>query len=223
MANAIFINIGIAEQSASINSQGSMLTFLDSIDRSLFLILNTIIAHPVLDSVFRNGTNAQFWIVPGIAAIILFVLKKKQEALIILGVGIILVAITDSFTAQILKPFFGRHRPCHPEEFVAGGRFLCGMKGTLSMPSVHAANIFAQATMLTFFYPRWKWIYISFALFIGYSRVYVGVHFPGDVFVGACEGILIALFIITLFKTVKRRIQMRRKKNNDILKPVGST
>jgi undecaprenyl-diphosphatase len=196
---------------------------LTSLDKTLFLFLNAAFAHPVLDVVFKNGTEASFWIIPGIIAAVLFIVRKKKEALLVLGLGIIIVAITDPLSARVLKPLFGRHRPCHPDMFVEGGRFLCGMRHSLSFPSVHAVNIFAQATMLAMFYPRWKWIYFSFACFIGYSRIYVGVHYPGDVLFGAVVGTIIALLVVYTYRFVKGKIRMRQSRQNDILKSSAPT
>lgn len=187
-----------------------MLETVASIDRSLFLFLNTCFAHPLLDILFKNSTEARFWIVPGLAAAAFFIVKKKKQALVILGISIVLVAITDSFAARVLKPLFERPRPCHPEFLIEGARFLSGMKKSFSMPSVHAVNIFAQAMMLSMFFPRWTPVYFTFALFIGFSRIYVGVHYPGDVLVGALVGILIAMTIVIAYRKIEYMIRRRK-------------
>jgi undecaprenyl-diphosphatase len=180
----------------------SLLEQLLQCDRNVFLLLNTAVANPFFDVLFVHTTEAAFWIVPGIAALLLFILKKKKEALVVIGLALLTVAISDPVAARILKPLFGRHRPCHPEYFVAGGRFLCGMRTSLSFPSVHAVNIFAQATLLSCYYPRWKWVYAVFAVFIGYSRIYVGVHYPLDVAGGAVTGCIIGGLVFGGYRIV---------------------
>ncbi len=178
---------------------------LISLDRALFLFLNTAIANPFFDSIFINGTEARFWIVPGIAAALAFVASKRKEALVVLGLLLVTVSISDPLAARLLKPLFGRARPCHPEYFVEGARFLCGMRHTLSFPSVHAVNSFALASLLALRYPRWKWIFAAFACFIGYSRIYVGVHYPADVAFGMIVGIAVGTGVFFSYRAVRRR------------------
>lgn len=180
---------------------------LVTLDASLFYLLNVTLSHPLLDPVFTSCTEALFWVVPGTAAALLFIVKKRREALLVLGLGILTVAITDPLSARVLKPLFGRLRPCHPRYFVEGGRFLAGMKHSFSFPSVHAANIFAQAALLFFFYPRWKWTYLSFACFIGYTRIYVGVHYPFDVVGGALLGIGIGCAVFFCYRLAAVRFR----------------
>ena len=76
----------------------------------------------------------------------------------------------------------------HPDLFVEGGRFLIGMKTSFALPSAHAMNWFAQAALFTHLYPKRWWLFFSFAAPVAFSRVYVGVHYPADVAVGAVLG-----------------------------------
>lgn len=179
-------------------------------DRALFLLLNRTVANPVFDAIFTNATEAKFWIVPGIIAAVLFLFKKRKEALVVLGLGLLIVAITDPLANQVIKPLVHRDRPCPPGWMVEGGRFLCGSKHSSSFPSSHAMNIFAVATLLTFFYPRWKLVYLAFACFIGYSRIYVGVHYPVDVIGGAVFGVVVAIAVVAGYRFFARQIKARR-------------
>jgi undecaprenyl-diphosphatase len=188
----------------------SLYEHLLSLDRALFLLFNRTIASPPFDWIFTTGTEATFWIVPGIIAAAVFIFRRRKEALVVLGLALVTVAITDPLSTSILKPLFGRARPCHPDLFVAGGRFLAGMRYSLSFPSVHAVNIFAQATLLACFYPRWTWVYALFACFIGFSRIYIGVHYPADVAAGAVAGMAVGGGVFLLYRVVRSRVLKRR-------------
>jgi len=81
------------------------------------------------------------------------------------------------------------------EELMKQVRMLVPCGGKYGFVSSHAANSFGLAMMLFLFFRRhirWTWLLFLWALLISYSRIYVGVHFPGDVLFGALTGILIA-------------------------------
>ena len=195
-----------------------MLEFLISIDRALFLFFNSTISNPAFDVFFKFITLRNSWIIPGILAAVLFIIKEKKKALIVLGCLIITIAISDPFCVRVLKPLIHRFRPCHPSYFIdgqhiflAGGNFLFGMKKSLSMPSAHAMNWFSGATLLYLFYPkRWVW-FLTFAFLVALSRVYVGVHYPSDIFAGAVIGIGIGAGVYFLYQYVQKMIDFKKK------------
>jgi undecaprenyl-diphosphatase len=78
-----------------------------------------------------------------------------------------------------------------------------------SFPAGHAATAFAGATLLSYVAPRAAPALIALALLIGFSRVYVGVHYPSDVLAGAAIGVLVGLVAIALFVAVRRRFAGR--------------
>lgn len=163
-----------------------------SIDHSLFLLINATLINPFLDIIFIHITEPRFWIIPGVAVMVLFIRKEKKKALIVLGLAVLTVSITDPLAARFIKPLVGRLRPCNPNALIEGGRFLLGYKNSFSFPSSHSMNMFAEATLFSFFYPGKKIWFFVFAFFIGYSRIYVGVHYPFDVAGGAIMGMVIA-------------------------------
>jgi undecaprenyl-diphosphatase len=122
------------------------------------------------------------WIV--IAAVLALVWKRYA----VLVFTVVAVALAD-LSATWLKTVFDVERPsmryAEPKPLVHAP-----IDG--SFPSGHAATSFAAATVLTFARPRWAPAFFLLALAIGFSRVYVGVHYPLDVVGGAVLGILVA-------------------------------
>ena len=127
--------------------------------------------------------------------------SSKAWAFIILSV--LTFAITDSVTAQLLKPAFSRLRPCHDPEMQPYLRALVDCGGLYSMPSNHAANHFGLAAFWYFSIrhvtgKKWRWLWL-WAAIICYAQVYVGKHYPFDVLVGAIFGTLTGLGMSRLF------------------------
>ncbi|MFP4013990.1 MAG: phosphatase PAP2 family protein [Chitinispirillaceae bacterium] len=189
-----------------------MIEFFTQIDVILFYIFNTELIHPVLDFVMVRITHPEFWIIPGIAGLLLFYKVEKKKALVVIGLSLVTVAISDPVSSQILKPLFGRARPCHPDLFVEGGRFLLGMKPSRSFPSSHSMNMFAQAALLCGIYPKRKIYFLSFASLIAYTRVYTGVHYPLDIASGAVFGTLVGLGVFLTYRAAYRKFVTSRER-----------
>ena len=188
--------------------------FLYNIDKAVFLFFNARLHHPVLDVLMPLFTKLSTWTIPGLLLAALFVMREKKKALIVLGLLILTVAISDPVSSQILKKSFARLRPCHPEFFVEGGRFLIGMLKSLSFPSSHSMNMFSAATLLFCFYPkRWPYFF-SFAAMIAYTRVYCGVHYPSDILGGAIFGSLLGWGVYAGYTAIVQKI-----KNNPTSRP----
>lgn len=188
-----------------------MIESLLSIDKSIFILINDYCSNTVFNVFFMTITEAKVWIIPAIAGAVFFIKHEKKKAIVILGLAVVTLAISDPVSSQILKPFFGRHRPCHPEFFIQGGNFLFGMKTSLSFPSSHAMNMFAQAALFSCFYPSKTPIFYGFALLIGISRIYVGVHYPSDIVSGAFFGIITAYLVYAVFFFINRKIVNKKQ------------
>jgi undecaprenyl-diphosphatase len=166
-----------------------------NIDKELFLFLNG----------FHNSffDFLMFWISSSIVwiplylffAFLLFKVYNRGFWLPLISV-ILIVGLADLASVELFKNVFERLRPCHNPEFDGIVHLVnnkCG--GRYSFVSSHAANMFSLATSLWFFirvkYPK-SFILLAFwAALIGYSRIYLGVHFPADVVGGSFLGILV--------------------------------
>jgi undecaprenyl-diphosphatase len=152
-------------------------------------------------------------------AILIFLgIKYKRRFLIIILFVILAVTLADQISVHLFKNVFQRLRPCH-EPALSGLVHLfngeCG--GKFSFVSSHATNSFNIA-LLSLLFIRKRWYTISiiiWALVVGYSRIYLGVHYPGDVICGSLLGALIGWSIYSLYVVTDDRILKRTKYFNN--------
>lgn len=166
-------------------------------DQQLLLWLNSI-RHPSLDPAVYLISQTWFWI-PLYGVLLWMIIKDyRREVWIILAGIIFTIVFADQFTGSFMKPFFGRLRPSHEpalEGLIHLVRNLSGeiyTGGRYGFASGHAANTFGTAT---FFFlllrPKHKWIVwlYAWAVLMTYTRIYMGVHYPGDILVGGLIGV----------------------------------
>lgn len=189
-----------------------MIDFLYSVDLAVFYFINHTLSNSFFDKIFPYLTEVKHWfLVYIIFWLMLFFKGGKKGRFIALGI-ILLVIVSDQFSSTFLKNIFERIRPCNALTDV---KLLVGSTGSFSFPSSHAVNNFAGAVYLSRFYPNLKYIFYSIAFLMAFSRPYVGVHYPSDVFGGAVIGIfigyLISVFIDKIFSIYERRQKNEHK------------
>jgi membrane-associated phospholipid phosphatase len=180
-----------------------MIAFLSSLDLSIFYFINQKIANPVFDWLMPVITNQWYWAVP-ILLIWLGMLIFGNKRTRIAGLLILLtVATTDPICAQILKPTFKRVRPSRALTDV---RLLVKRGGKYGFPSNHAANVTGAMAILIFFFRRYKYAFLTTAVLVSLSRVYVGVHYPFDVLLGMTIGIFFAALWLIIWLTTANHL-----------------
>ncbi|MDX9858539.1 MAG: phosphatase PAP2 family protein [candidate division Zixibacteria bacterium] len=180
-----------------------MLEWLIEIDRAVFFFLNVTIANPVTDAVMPIVTSDNILrILYGLAMLLCLWRGDARLRWLVLFSGIAL-ALTDQSAANFLKHAIERPRPCHDGQFLTPINLLVHCGGGYSMPSAHAANSFGQALLFGLAYHRVRWYLIGFAAIVSLSRVSVGVHYPGDVLVGAAVGSLVGSVVFVVFQRVR--------------------
>ena len=180
-----------------------MLQSLINIDKSIFSFFNSTISNPIFDVFFPIITNQDIWTIPILIGVIILSIKGGKRGKISSAILVIAIIIADYSSAQILKPFFQRLRPSH--ELIDGIRLLVPKGGKYGFVSSHAANIFAAATVLSYFYIKYKKLFFTIAVLVAFSRVYVGVHYPADIFFGSLLGYGLAWIVLTAWVMIKMR------------------
>lgn len=170
---------------------------LQNIDYSIFHFINHTISNSFLDVVLPFLRHAFNWIPLYIFLAMYLLYKYNIEALKYALYIVIAFALADFISGSILKPWICRMRPCHSLTLQANlviGH--CG--GKWSFPSSHASNHMSIALSIVFaniFTKKWiPFLWIFWALSIGFAQIYVGVHYPSDIVAGFLLGILIAYF-----------------------------
>jgi len=182
---------------------------LANLDLALFRLINLKWIHPWADRFFVSFTSEDFWLWPLLSLIVFLLFFHGRRGRLLFLLLLISVSLTDSIAYRVLKPGIGRLRPCKTLEDV---RVLEKCGGKYSMPSNHAANFFAAATLLSLFFRRARWLFFSIAFLAGaYARVYVGKHWPGDVLAGALFGVLTALAIYYLWVMLRLRLEKQER------------
>ncbi|WP_374163306.1 phosphatase PAP2 family protein [Arcticibacter sp. MXS-1] len=182
-----------------------MLEQLLQFDHRLFLGINQGLANPFFDWLMPLLRNKYFWSPLYLFLIVFLVRNYKKNGVICIFFLLLTFAIADFFSASMLKPLFERLRPCNEPGFQNDIRLLVSCGSGFSFPSSHASNHFAIAMFLsTVFSKRWKPLLplaLLWAFAISFAQVYVGVHFPIDVTVGAILGCTVGYVTGTIFST----------------------
>ena len=129
----------------------------------------------------------QNFILPGIVSIVIFLWLKRMRGLALVLATALAVSISD-FLGATLKELIARDRPCH---VLSNIKDIANCSNSFSFPSNHAVNSFTFATIVTLAYKNLTFLLYVSALLVGYSRIYLGVHYPTDVLSGTLLGILI--------------------------------
>lgn len=169
-------------------------------DKDLFHKINQVWINPVFDNFFKwiTDLNETKYILVLFGLILVYNMKLKS-VVVIVGCALS-VLVADVTAARIIKPLVQRQRPEYTEYLP---RVIVPPQSSYSFPSNHAANAFAAATFLGLTVMGMGPIAVVIACLIGYSRVYVGVHFPLDVIGGAILGTLSAFLVYYLFMGIE--------------------
>ncbi len=174
---------------------------LSHFDKELLLCLNSYHT-PLWDNFFWIVTQTITWVPLYLTLFYIFIKNHSLRGIwFVIFIGL-LILLCDQISSGFFKPFFERYRPSHDPFIRDAVHILHNKRGGLyGFVSSHATNTFGLAVFLSLiFRNRWFNIVIfSWAAIFSYSRIYLGLHYPGDIIGGALLGMLLGWIVYLLF------------------------
>ncbi len=179
---------------------------LVNFEGAILLWIQNVLRTPILTTFFKFitalGDGGYLWL--AIAAVLLIPKKTRRVGLMVfLSMG-----LSHLVNNMLLKKLVARTRPY---ELIAGLETLVKRPSSFSFPSGHSASSFAAAWVLFRRLPKKYGVpAVVLAAFIAFSRLYVGVHFPTDVLLGALSGALVSYAAVALYEAAEGVLARRR-------------
>ena len=184
-----------------------MIEYLNGIDADALLAVNGL--HDMFQDAFWWMVTAKWsslLLVLALAWILLH--QNRRHALLVLAMLVLSILVADQVSSGLIKHLVERLRPTHDPSLESMVHVINGYRGGLyGFVSSHAANSFAIATLLALVM-RHRVVTLSmftWALLQCYSRVYLGVHYPGDILGGIVVGVLAGWMVWQLMRWIERR------------------
>ena len=177
-----------------------MLESLINFEGSILLFLQNYVRNPVLNALlipFTLSNNAGISCILIVAVFIYF--KSLRKAGILMGISLLLEFLLNNL---IIKNMFARIRPY---EVIDGLILLVGKAPDYSFPSGHTGSAFALAVVIFMVMDRkYGIIALILASLMGFSRLYVGIHYPSDVLGGVILGVVTSVIAVKCFPDSSR-------------------
>jgi len=189
---------------------------LISLDKELLVFLNNCNS-AFFDDFFYIYSGQLAWVLTAVAIIYVIIKTQKSDCWVIFFGLVLLILLSDQTSSGLLKPLIERLRPTREPTLEGLVHIVHNYRGGgFSFPSGHATNSFAFAvfTSLLFKNRLYSTIIFTWAIFTGYSRIYLGVHYPLDVLCGTILGIgcgFAIYYLVRWFRPIccKRKISRR--------------
>lgn len=176
--------------------------WINKLDHECFSWIQQCLRHPTLDYWFVLFRDKHTWIPLYVFLLAYLFFNFGKDAWKALLLGILLITITDQLNSNIIKKAVQRNRPCNEIYFNETYQPAIDCSGGYSFPSSHATNHMGLAVFLFLWFRKSLWSYLlpGWAVLIGFSQVYVGVHFPLDVIAGFMEGAIVAFILYSIYQ-----------------------
>jgi undecaprenyl-diphosphatase len=189
--------------------------YLNQLDTQLFMLINGS-HNAFFDPIMYWLSDKLIWVPMYLLIVFLIVRRYKMRGVLMLIFVALVIALCDQTASGLLKNTVQRLRPSH-EPALVGLIYIskAGPGGLYGFASSHAANVFGLATFLCFVidtkFRYLKYWLVVWASLVAYSRIYNGVHYPGDVLVGAFIGIIFGFLMAKTYFKINDYLEKKRK------------
>ncbi len=187
----------------------SIIELITELDTNVFLALNGLNT-PWLDPVMWVLTGKFTWV--ALYALLLWWLYRRfewRQATVYLMAVVLTIVVADQVCGGVLRGAIGRLRPANLQNPISHMVHIVNdyRGGNFGFPSCHGANSFGLAVIMSLIMRRrwFTWCILAWAALNSYTRLYLGVHYPGDIFIGACIGSLAGWLMYLVARWVIRR------------------
>ena len=185
-----------------------MQSIITNIDHFLFAFLNQSLSNPIFDSILPTLRNKWTWTPLYLFIVVFFIYKYKLKSLYVILCAIISVILADYLSAGVIKPWIQRPRPCNTPVVKESLNLLLDCRNSFSFVSSHACNHFSMAIFFSSMLKNRSnsrpitSLFLAWAGIISFAQIYVGVHFPTDILVGAVLGSMIGWIVVKLCRFI---------------------
>lgn len=183
-----------------------MIEYLDTIDQQALIAINSWHA-PFFDNLMWCITSKLSWLLI-LVAVIVALRHDRKQALLVIATLLLTILISDQISSGLIKHTVERLRPSHNPDIASSLHLVNGYTGGMfGFTSSHAANSFSVVMLLSlmFGYRRVTFALMMWAALQCYSRMYLGVHYPGDIIGGTIVGLLVGWLVYRLWLWTERR------------------